>query len=304
MVATYSSNIRLTKQGTGDNNSTWGTVLNSEVIDLVDFAITGYTTISLAGGDVSLTANNGATDQSRSAILELSGTMTGDAGVYLPSGVSKIYIVNNNTSGAFDATILINGGTGHTVPQGGSAVVYTDGVTVTPTFDSTGLGFGTAATLNYGTSVNQLIPVSSADIRYVTTSAAQTVTGAKTFTSITTYNGGTIEASATQAYSKFVSVAVSTSSVEYDFSTGNNFSTILNANVTFNNPTNVQPGQTGIIYIQQDGTGSRTASFASNWKFPSGTGPTLSTAGSSIDALVYNVRTSTAISGFFTSNLS
>ena len=111
MASTYTTRIRLNKQGTGDNDSTWGTVLNDEVIDLTDFAIAGYTTISLVGGDVSLTANDGAADTARSAMLELTGTLTGDTGVYLPSGITKSYIVKNNTSGSYAATVLIDGGT-------------------------------------------------------------------------------------------------------------------------------------------------------------------------------------------------
>jgi hypothetical protein len=309
MASTFTTRIRLNKQGTGDNDSTWGTVLNDEVIDLTDFAIAGYTTISLAGGDVSLTTNDGTADEARSAMLELTGTLTGDTGVYLPSGITKSYIVKNNTSGSFNATILIDGGTGTAVPQGGSIIVMTDGTTVTDAVDTTALGLGTASTLNFGTSVNELIPVSSADVRYVAVSTDSTITSAKTFTSATAFTAittftSTVVGTGSQAYSSPVSVAVATSSVEYNLAAGNNFTTVLNANVTFDNPTNPQPGQSGIIYIRQDGTGSRTASFAANWEFTGGTAPTLSTAASAVDALIYNVRTSTAVSGFVVSNMS
>lgn len=309
MASTYTTRIRLNKQGTGDNDSTWGTVLNDEVIDLTDFAIAGYTTISLVGGDVSLTANDGAADTARSAMLELTGTLTGDTGVYLPSGITKSYIVKNNTSGSYAATILIDGGTGTAVPQGGSIIVMTDGTTVTDAVDTTALGLGTASTLNFGTSVNELIPVSSADVRYVAVSTDSTITGAKTFTSATTFSAittftSTVVGNGAQAYSSPVSVAVVTSAVSLDFATGNNFTTILNGNVSIANPVNPQPGQSGIIYIRQDGTGSRTASFAANWEFTGGTAPTLSTAASAVDALIYNVRTSTAVSGFVVSNMS
>ena len=237
MASTYTTRIRLNKQGTGDNDSTWGTVLNDEVIDLTDFAIAGYTTISLVGGDVSLTANDGAADTARSAMLELTGTLTGDTGVYLPSGITKSYIVKNNTSGSFNATILIDGGTGTAVPQGGSIIVMTDGTTVTDAVDTTALGLGTASTLNFGTSVNELIPVSSADARYVAVSTDSTITSAKTFTSATTFSAittftSTVVGTGSQAYSSPVSVAVATSSVEYDLAAGNNFTTVLNANVT------------------------------------------------------------------------
>ena len=228
MTATYTTRIRLTKQGTGDNDSTWGVVLNDEVIELTDYAIAGYTTISLAAGDVSLTINDGATDQARSAMLELTGTLTGNRGVYLPTNISKSYIVKNDTSGAYSATVLINGGTGSAIPQGSSVIVFTDGTTVTPATDSTGLGLGTAADLNFGTSINELIPVSSADIRYANVSSDETIIGAYTFTSTTSFNTTEVIASATQAYSKPVSVAVASSAVSLDFSTGNNFTTILN----------------------------------------------------------------------------
>ena len=311
MTATYTTRIRLTKQGTGDNDSTWGVVLNDEVIELTDYAIAGYTTISLAAGDVSLTINDGTADQARSAMLELTGTLTGNRGVYLPTNISKSYIVKNDTSGAYSTTVLINGGTGSAIPQGASVIVFTDGTTVTPATDSTGLGLGTAAELNFGTSINELIPVSSADTRYANVSSDETITGAYTFTSTTSFNTtevifNTTEviASATQAYSKPVSVAVASSAVSLDFSTGNNFTTILNGNVSIANPTTPQPGQSGIIYIRQDATGSRTMSFQGNWDFAGGTAPTLSTAANAIDALIYNVQTSTAISTFVQQNLS
>ena len=303
MTATYTTRIRLTKQGTGDNDSTWGVVLNDEVIELTDYAIAGYTTISLAAGDVSLTINDGTADQARSAMLELTGTLTGNRGVYLPTNISKSYIVKNDTSGAYSTTVLINGGTGSAIPQGASVIVFTDGTTVTPATDSTGLGLGTAAELNFGTSINELIPVSSADTRYANVSSDETITGNYTFSSSTTFTAQVIGTGA-QAFSSPVSVAVATSAVALDFATGNNFVTILNGNVSIKNPVNPQPGQSGIIYVVQDGTGSRTMSYQGNWDFAGGTAPTLSTAANAVDALIYNVQTSTAISTFVQQNLS
>ena len=46
MASTYTTNLRLTKQGDGDNPNTWGEVLNN-VISLVDQAVASYTTVSL-----------------------------------------------------------------------------------------------------------------------------------------------------------------------------------------------------------------------------------------------------------------
>jgi hypothetical protein len=75
-----------------------------------------------------------------------------------------------------------------------------------------------------------------------------------------------------------------------DFSTGNNFYGTANANFTLPFPTNLSAGQAGSIEITQDGTGSRTITYASGWLFPGGTRPALSTAAGSIDVISYFVR--------------
>ena len=76
---------------------------------------------------------------------------------------------------------------------------------------------------------------------------------------------------------------------------GNNFAFTLGGNRTLSAPTNATPGQTGYIYITQDGTGSRTLAFNNAYIFVSGTAPTISTAAGAKDLLVYNVKEATAI---------
>jgi len=80
-----------------------------------------------------------------------------------------------------------------------------------------------------------------------------------------------------------------------DFSTANNFSLTLTGSIVLSNPTGVTTGQSGIIQILQDGTGSRTCGFGSHWDFPSSTAPTLSTGANALDAITYFVRSSTSI---------
>ena len=63
MSSTYTSRLRLVKQGDGDNPNTWGTVLNDGMISLVDDAIAGYTTVELgAAATVTLSAIDSASD--------------------------------------------------------------------------------------------------------------------------------------------------------------------------------------------------------------------------------------------------
>ena len=87
-----------------------------------------------------------------------------------------------------------------------------------------------------------------------------------------------------------------------DFATANNFTVTLAGNRTIANPTNLTAGQSGSIFIVQDGTGSRTAAWGSYWDFAGGTAPTLTTAG--VDRVDYVVRSSTSIHAVFTGNYS
>lgn len=85
--------------------------------------------------------------------------------------------------------------------------------------------------------------------------------------------------------------------IAVDMSTFINATVTLGGNRTLGNPTNTKDGHKGVIYIVQDGTGSRTLSYASNWKFPGGVAPTLSTTAGAVDALYFDVRSSTFVIG-------
>ena len=94
------------------------------------------------------------------------------------------------------------------------------------------------------------------------------------------------------------------STITLDFRTANNFSTTLTGNTTFANPSNISAGQSGVIFITQDGTGSRTAAFGSYWDFSDCTAPTLSTGANAVDMIAWIARSSTKISAQFTGNFS
>lgn len=75
-----------------------------------------------------------------------------------------------------------------------------------------------------------------------------------------------------------------------DMNTADNWIITLAGNTTIGDPTNEKLGQTGSIWMVQDGTGSRTAAWHSSFKWVGGTAPTLSTAASSIDRIDYIVK--------------
>ena len=83
--------------------------------------------------------------------------------------------------------------------------------------------------------------------------------------------------------------------ISVNFASSNNFSVTLGGNRTLGNPSNVVAGQSGFIAVTQDGTGSRTLSYSSNWDFASGSPPTLTTTAGATDIIAYYARTTTSI---------
>jgi len=89
-----------------------------------------------------------------------------------------------------------------------------------------------------------------------------------------------------------------------DFAAANNYSVTLGGNRTLANPSNLVAGQSGSIFISQDGTGGRTLAWGSYWDFANGTAPTLTTTASAVDRVDYVVRSSTSIQAVWTGNYS
>ena len=92
--------------------------------------------------------------------------------------------------------------------------------------------------------------------------------------------------------------------ISVDLAASNNFTVTLAGNRTLDNPTNIVAGQSGSIFIVQDGTGSRTLAYGSYYDFAGGTAPTLSTAAAAVDRIDYLVRSATSIHCVFTANYS
>ena len=186
MASTYTTNIRLTKQGDGENPNSWGQILNDGVISLVDDAIAGYTTVSLgSAATVTLTENQGSGDQSRSAVLEFKGTVGGahdTINVLIPNN-SKTYVVKNSVSynDSTDAIVLkVAGNTGTTVTDGSTALYVTNGTTVTPVTQNTFTNLTATSITTGGITTTSLTGVSLATSILAATSitgTAITLTG-------------------------------------------------------------------------------------------------------------------------------
>lgn len=130
MASTYSPALRIELIATGEQSGTWGVTTNTNLGTLIEQAITGY--LSVAQGDVAnltLSTANGATDQARNAVVNVTGALTAARNVVVPTA-NKVYIVRNATTGGFAITVKTSGGTGVSVPNGDVRLVYCDGTNV------------------------------------------------------------------------------------------------------------------------------------------------------------------------------
>ncbi len=298
MASTYSSNIRLTKQGDGDNPNTWGEILNG-VLSLVDQAITGYTTISVgSAASVVLTNNDGSPDEARSATMEFKGSVGGthtSIFVLIPA-TPKTYAIRNVVSAnttASDAIMLrVGGNTGVTVVAGNHFYI-TNGTSVYAVGN-----LGTAGSRDVGVCATQIPDTSLADIRYIPTSVSSTIVADKTFTASVVFTSalrmdGIISVSG--PVKSFITTLTDAASIAVSMNTGNNFLVTLGGNRTLAAPSNATTGQTGSIYVVQDGTGSRTLSYNTVWKFQGGSVPVATTTTAGTDLIAYNVRSASTI---------
>jgi len=146
--------------------------------------------------------------------------------------------------------------------------------------------------------------VSSAEFQYINTlsSNAQAQLDAKAASS-----GNAVLATAqtfTAGQRGEITALTSATTITINMADSNNFSVTLGHNATFANPSNDTAGQSGSIFITQDGTGSRTASWGTDWDFAGGTAPTLTTTASAVDRVDYVVLDSSNIHAVATLNLS
>ena len=101
-----------------------------------------------------------------------------------------------------------------------------------------------------------------------------------------------------------ITTLTSGATVTPNLNDSNNFTLTLGQNLTIANPTNCTAGQSGSIFLVQDGTGSRTGAWGSYWDFAGGVAPVLTTAANAIDRVDYVVRSASSIHAVATLNLS
>ena len=85
MASTYSTSLGLELIGQGEQSGTWGITTNNNFGTLVEQAITGVQPITMGDATYTMTTYQGASDESRNAVLVLSGTVTSQQNLIAPA---------------------------------------------------------------------------------------------------------------------------------------------------------------------------------------------------------------------------
>ena len=191
-MATYVNDLRLKEITTGDESGTWGTSTNTNLELIAEAFSFGTEAITTNADTHTTTVADGATDPGRSLYLKYTGTLDSACTITLgPNTISKVWIIENATSGSQNIIIKQGSGTTVTIPNGNVKVVYSDGAgsggSVVDAFTDVDLA-GTTQTVNLAASTSVKTPL----IEFTDGDDAMTIAdgGGVTFPQIATFTSG------------------------------------------------------------------------------------------------------------------
>ena len=229
---------------------------------------------------------------------------TGDTGSVTSTMILDGTIANADISTSAEIAVSkLANGTARQLLQtdsGGSGVEFTSNVDIPGTLDVTGVATFDSTTTFVGNATfngSIIFEGATADANETTLTVTDP-TADRTITlpdATTTVAGLAVAQAFTKGQAGTPVALTDASSVAIDLSLANNFTLTLAGNRTLGAPTNTTAGQSGVIVVTQDSTGSRTLAYNSIYKFAGGTAPTLTTTASAVDVLAYYVESSTRI---------
>ena len=191
-MATYVNDLRLKEITTGDESGTWGTSTNTNLELIAEAFSFGTEAITTNADTHTTTVADGATDPGRSLYLKYTGTLDSACTITLgPNTISKVWIIENATSGSQNIIIKQGSGTTVTIPNGNVKVVYSDGAgsgaSIVDAFTDVDLA-GTTQTVNLAASTSVKTPL----IEYTDGDDAMTIAdgGGVTFPQAATFTSG------------------------------------------------------------------------------------------------------------------
>ena len=128
MASSYSNPLRLEEIGVGEASGTWGTLTNTTISNLATALAAKVKNLG-SDADATLTMPDGSADDLRALHLKItSTTLTATRTITIaPNTVSKIWIVENATTGNQAITFSQGSGANVSLANGETKVIYTDG---------------------------------------------------------------------------------------------------------------------------------------------------------------------------------
>ena len=127
-MATYVNDLRLKEIATGDESGTWGTSTNTNLELIAEAFSFGTEAITTNADTHTTTIADGSTDPGRSIFLQYTGTLDSTCTITIgPNTVSKLWFIENATSGSQSIIISQGSGANITIPNGQTKAVYSDG---------------------------------------------------------------------------------------------------------------------------------------------------------------------------------
>ena len=127
-MAVYTNDLRLKEIATGDESGTWGDSTNTNLELIAEAFSFGTEAITTNADTHTTTIADGSTDPGRSLFLKYTGTLDSACTITIgPNTVSKLWLIENATSGSQNIIIKQGSGSTITIPNGQTKAIYSDG---------------------------------------------------------------------------------------------------------------------------------------------------------------------------------
>ena len=127
-MAVYTNDLRLKEIATGDEAGTWGNSTNTNLQLIADAFGFGTEAITTNADTHTTTIADGSADAGRAIFLKYTGTLDSACTITIgPNTVSKLWLIENATSGSQNIIIKQGSGATITIANGQTKAIYSDG---------------------------------------------------------------------------------------------------------------------------------------------------------------------------------
>jgi len=128
MASVYTNDLRLEEIGSGEQSGSWGDTTNTNLELIAEAFAFGTEAITTNANTHTTTIADGASDPGRAMFLKYTGTLDSACTITIgPNTVSKLWFIENGTSGSQNIIIKQGSGATITIPPGDTKAIYSNG---------------------------------------------------------------------------------------------------------------------------------------------------------------------------------